>query len=70
MYIFLRYIEIFRSSSSEMKRTMQQNVPSNRPTPYDRNGRGDRGNLRFGNSNDSMGNSRNLRGGNNERRGG
>lgn len=53
-----------------MKRTMQQSIPSNRPTPYDRNGRGDRGNLKFGNNNIGMGNSRNLRGGNNERRGG
>lgn len=53
-----------------MKRTMQQSIPSNRSTPYDRNGRGDRGNSRFGNGNMGMGNNRNLRGGNNDRRGG
>lgn len=55
-----------------MKRTMQQSVPSNRSTPYDRNDRGDRGNSRFGNNymGMGMGNNRNIRGGNNDRRGG
>lgn len=39
-----RYIEIFRSSAAELRRSMFQNSSGNdRPSPYDRNNRGDRG---------------------------
>lgn len=62
-----RYIEIFRSSSSELRRAMSQQVMNNRATPYDRNGRGDRGNRMSMMGNNNM---RNMRGGNNDRRGG
>lgn len=39
-----RYIEIFRSTTAELRRSMFQNSAGNdRPSPYDRNNRGDRG---------------------------
>lgn len=41
----IRYIEIFRSTAAELRRSMFQNSSGNndRPSPYDRNNRGDRG---------------------------
>lgn len=43
-FALFRYIEIFRSSAAELRRSMFQNSSGNdRPSPYDRNNRGDRG---------------------------
>lgn len=68
-----RYIEIFRSTTAELRRSMFQNSTSNdRPSPYDRNNRGDRGSRmnNFG-GNDFGNNGRNnMRSMGGDRRGG